>query len=362
MRANEHGHLERRVADAAADVEDTLPGADLRNRRHAQRDRPGEGLEERLPSPPAAGDRLPLVTDPVVLPCHGSHPAYHPTAGAGNAGDLLARPDRARYERQVPFLSHAGVSLRYDRAGTGPPVLLVHGWTCNRTFWERQVQTFRDRFTLVTVDLRGHGESSHPRSGYTIGALAGDLEHLVRALGVPRLALVGWSMGGLVVLELARRLGERVSALGLVCTTAGGLDDRKSPRAAPDRAAEMRAAVAGDFRAFVRQLAADFFKKGAESPLHPWAVAQMQKTPPHVASACLEGVLAADLRPHLPTLDVPTAVLHGRHDRLLPLGDGEALAKGIRGARLVVFEESGHAPFLEEPDAFNTALGELLAR
>ena len=262
----------------------------------------------------------------------------------------------------MPFLSQAGVSLRYDRAGNGPPVLLIHGWTTNRTFWERQVQALRDRFMLITVDLRGHGESSHPRTGYSIGALAGDLEHLVRALGVPRLALVGWSMGGVVALELARRLGERVSALGLVCTTAGGLEDRKDSRARPDRAAEMRAAVAKDFRGFARQLAADLFLKGAESPLHPWAVAQMQKTPPHVAAACLDGMLAADLRAHLRTLDVPTAVLHGRHDRLLPLADGEALAKGIRGARLVVFEESGHAPFLEEPDAFNAALGELLAR
>ncbi len=67
----------------------------------------------------------------------------------------------------MPFLSHAGVSVRYDRVGTGPLVLLVHGWTCNRTFWDRQVQALRDRFTLVTVDLRGHGESSHPRTGYT---------------------------------------------------------------------------------------------------------------------------------------------------------------------------------------------------
>src|SRR5206468_3851039 len=175
---------------------------------------------------------------------------------------------------------------------------------------------------LVTVDLRGHGESSHPRTGYSIGALAGDLEHLVRALGVPRLAVVGWSMGGLVALELARRLGERASALGLVCTTAGGLAGRKTPRGRPDRAAEMRAAVDKDFRGFARQLAADFFHKRAESPLHPWAVAQIQKTPPHVAAACLESMLAADLRKHLDTLGVPTAVLHGRHDQLLPLADG----------------------------------------
>src|SRR5207244_794020 len=84
---------------------------------------------------------------------------------------------------------------------------------------------------------------------------------------VPRLALVGWSMGGVVALELARRLGERVSALGLVCTTAGGLEDRKDSRARPDRAAEIRAAVAKDFRGFARQLSAALFLKGAEAPL-----------------------------------------------------------------------------------------------
>ena len=142
----------------------------------------------------------------------------------------------------MPFLSHAGVSLRYDRTGSGPAVLLVHGWTANRTFWERQVHALRDRFTVIAADLRGHGESSPPRTGYSIGTMAGDLEHLVRALAVSRLAVVGWSMGGLVAQELARRLGDRVTALGLVCTTPGGLTDPKNAAAALVRPLRVRIA------------------------------------------------------------------------------------------------------------------------
>jgi non-heme chloroperoxidase len=260
----------------------------------------------------------------------------------------------------MPFLSHGGVSLRYDRAGAGPVVLLIHAWATNRTFWERQVLALRDRHTVVTVDVRGHGESSHPRTGYAFGTLVGDLEHLVRALAVPRLAIVGWSMGGLLALELALRLGERVSALALVGTTAGGLADAKHPRADAARAKETRAAIAADFRAFVRGFAPTFFKAGASSPLLAWTIAQMQKTPAHAAAACFDTMLATDLRPRLKEVRVPTAVLHGRHDGLCVLAEGEQLAKKIPGATLTVFEESGHAPFLEESQAFDAALGALL--
>jgi len=262
----------------------------------------------------------------------------------------------------MPFLTHAGVSLRYDRAGSGPAVLFIHGWTFNRTVWERQVVALRDGHTAITVDLRGHGESSHPRTGYTIAGMAGDLEHLVRALNVPRLAIVGWSMGGMVAMELAHRLGERVSALGLVCTTAGGLADAKNPLAEPpDQVTSIRKAIDADFRGFVREFAPRLFKAKGDSPLLAWAVAQMQKTPAHVAEACFEALFAADLRPMLKKITARTAVLHGRHDDITPFAGGEEIKKGIKGAQLVVFEESGHAPFLEEPEAFNAALAKLLA-
>ncbi len=260
----------------------------------------------------------------------------------------------------MPSASHDGVSLRYDRAGSGPAVLLIHGWTCNRTFWQHQVTALRDRFTVITVDLRGHGESSRAKKGYTIPAMAGDLEMLIRTLNVPQVALVGWSMGGLIAQELARRLGARVSALALVCTTPGGLADPKAPDFDQARLDETRALIRSDLKTFLRGLAAQFFKAGAESPLHSWAFHEIQKTPAAVVETCFESILAADLRPHLKDLDIPTAVLHGRQDTLLPLAGGEQLTKGIKGATLTVFDNSGHAPFLEEPDAFNTALTALL--
>ena len=273
----------------------------------------------------------------------------------------LARLAGVRYEPAMPFLSHAGLSLRYDRTGSGPPVLLIHGWMCNRTFWSRQVQALRDRFTVVAVDLRGHGESSRPRTGYVPGQLAADLDHLVRALGTSKIAVVGWSLGGVVAMELVRRLGERATALALVGTTPGGLTDPKNPVANAETADAARKAMRDDFRSYVRIFAARCFKEGVASPLAAWAATEMLKTPPAVAEAAFEALLAADLRPHLKELKVPTVVLHGRHDELLPFAGGEHLAKHIPGAKLVAFEKSGHTPQLEESDAFNAALSGFLA-
>src|SRR5438552_4984924 len=118
-------------------------------------------------------------------------PIIRHSGNGRNPSLFLRRLGAQATQDRVPVLGHADVSLRYDRAGAGPAVLFVHGWACNRTFWERQVQALRDRYTVVTVDLRGHGESARPRTGYTVGAMVGDLERIVRALAVSGVALVG---------------------------------------------------------------------------------------------------------------------------------------------------------------------------
>jgi pimeloyl-[acyl-carrier protein] methyl ester esterase len=260
----------------------------------------------------------------------------------------------------MPFLSHGGVSLRYERAGAGLPAVFIHGLMCNHTFWDRQAPLRRD-LQMVRLDLRGHGDSSKPRGAYGMASLATEVERLAAALQLPRCVLVGWSMGGLVALEAARLLGDRLAGLVLVATTASPAARADHPHGMSREEAEQQLALAeSDYKGFARTLAGRLFRASPEG-LVQWATQQLLRTPPYVGLAALHGLLAADGRALLPSIRVPTLVLHGQHDTIFPLPAAEHLATHVRGARLVVFGDSAHAPMIEETERFNAELGAFAA-
>lgn len=112
-----------------------------------------------------------------------------------------------------------GVPIQYDARGSGDPALvLVHGWTNSRGIWGEHLHTLSDKYRVVALDLAGHGSSGAERGEWTMGAFGDDVKAVVDALDLQRVVLVGFSMGGVVVLEAAQRLGDRVAGIVFVDT------------------------------------------------------------------------------------------------------------------------------------------------
>jgi len=114
----------------------------------------------------------------------------------------------------MPTIVREGVKLAYEDRGAGEPAFVfVHGWTCDRTFFAPQAAHFARRHRVVSVDLRGHGDSDKPEGPYPIAAYADDLAHIIDHLGLGGVVAVGHSMGGTAVLQLAAAYPERVAAV-----------------------------------------------------------------------------------------------------------------------------------------------------
>lgn len=255
----------------------------------------------------------------------------------------------------MPFLSRGGISLRYERSGTGRPLVFIHGLMGNHTFWDRQIP-LRQRFQTVRADLPGHGDSSKGRGTYSIGRFSDDVSHLITALKLDGCVLIGSSMGGLVAQRTVALVPDRVAALVLVGTTAKPVNARGHAHGLKtDEAEGFVQLVEQDYKAFTRTLASRLFKEG-RTELLAWAIQQLSKTPPHVAASALSAVFAADHRDAVAAITIPTLICHGRHDTIFPYAAGEYLHKHITGSRLVPFDDSGHLPMLEESERFNSEL------
>jgi len=242
-------------------------------------------------------------------------------------------------------------ALHVEIRGSGPDVVLLHGWALHGGLWGPWIDRLADRARLHIVDLPGHG---HSRWHDDVTDLAGLARQVFPAL--PRGAtILGWSLGGMVALELARRHPQHVGSLVLLATT---------PRFVAGEGWEhgMRAAVldgfarglADDYRGTVRNFLA-LQTLGDENAAQALRTLRARLTAhgepdPRALAAGLAILRKVDLRDALPRIAQPALVVAGEHDRLTPPAAARQLASLLPSARFHLVERAGHAPFLSHPD------------
>jgi non-heme chloroperoxidase len=264
------------------------------------------------------------------------------------------------------------IELYYEDHGSGDPVVLIHGYPLSGASWEKQVPALlATGHRVITYDRRGFGKSSQPTTGYTYDIFAEDLHKLVTRLKLRDFSLVGFSMGGG---EVARYLGKYGSKLVSKTVIIGGvppflLKTAGNPEGVDGSVFEgIQKAVAADRYAFFTDFFKNFYntdlllgKRISEQAVQSsWNVAASASA---TASLACVPTWHEDFREDLNRIDVPTLVIHGDADRIVPIGaSGLRTAKLIKGARLFVVKDGPHATTWTHADEVNAELVKFLGQ
>ena len=251
------------------------------------------------------------------------------------------------------------VTLHVHEWGEGAPLLMAHGLGMSCELWVRQVAALSRGYRMIAVDLRGFGQSDRPTEpgSYAVEKFAQDLVALAHELGLSRMHLLGTSMGGFVAQALALQAPQLLSSL-ILCHTACRMSipaDVLEVRLAALRTASMEE--------YGRMVAKQALAPGAEPVLHEWLAGLVARNDREAYTRVLvEGLSQFDLASEVHAIRVPTLVLVGELDRIIPPEGGRELARRIPGAELTLLGGVGHIGYAERPDAFNDAVLEFLGR
>jgi pimeloyl-ACP methyl ester carboxylesterase len=253
------------------------------------------------------------------------------------------------------------ITLAYADSTPDLVLLLIHGFPLSSRMWEPQLAELGEHARIIVPDLRGFGDSEPVDGEYTMAELADDCMALLEALGVDGPIVVGgMSMGGYVALELLRQHPDRFAGLLLASTKAGA--DSAEARAGRDATA---ARVAQDGIDVVVAGMLGKLMANAVYDEDPELVDEVEEMMRQSSQEGVIGALAAmrdraDSTELLEQIKVPTLVVHGTEDRVIPHAEAEAMAELLPEAGLVLLEGTGHMTPLEQPEAFNAALKDFL--
>jgi pimeloyl-ACP methyl ester carboxylesterase len=247
-------------------------------------------------------------------------------------------------------LTPDSVHIDYRVWGKGEPaVVLIHGWACDSAYWNAQIDALKSKYTVVAVNLAGHGGSEANRTDWSIGNYGEDVATVVRQLKNQQIILVGHSMGGDVALEASRRIGDRV--IGIIA-----VDSLKSVGLPPMRPQEIERQLAPFRKSFIeatRNYVTDqLFEKGADPALVQKVAYDMSLEPPAVGVPSLESLLAMDFTRLLPDIHVPVLAINSD----LGPTDVARIRKSLPNFKADVLEHTGHFLMMEVPQRFNPVL------
>ncbi len=252
-------------------------------------------------------------------------------------------------------------SMAYEDQGHGQPLLFIHGFPLNRQMWQPQIETLYTSLRVLAPDLRGHGETQPTHAPYSMDMLADDCATFLDAIGVTQPVVVcGLSMGGYITLAFYRRHHARVAGLILAATRASA--DTPEGKANRDKSVEQVRELGS--QPVVASMLPKMMAPSTYST-HPDLVTRVQKI---MAVTSPEGMVGALLglkeRPDstamLGQIDVPTLILHGLDDQLIPVKEAEVIHAGIKNSHLHLLQDAGHLLNLEQPALFNQVVADFL--
>lgn len=286
-----------------------------------------------------------------------AEPPQPPPADTAAPADAAAPPARMADGAPRIVLAPDGVHIDYRVFGQGEPlIVLIHGWSGDANYWRAQIADLSQTYTVVAINLAGHGASGRNRSNWSIEAFGGDVASVMAAVPEGPVVLVGHAMGGAVALEAARRVPHVIGIVGVEA-----FDDIGAPRRpeADALAATRIARLREDYIGTVREVVSQQYFTPDTNPAFARSIADdIALAPPEVAIASLISLDKYDYGPALAGLRAPlVAILSG----LRGAPDVERIRHLVPGFRVQVMPGRGHFLMMEDPPGFNALLRKEIA-
>ncbi len=248
------------------------------------------------------------------------------------------------------------MGLPYLRAGSGRPLVLVHGYLGGSAQWQAQIDAFKSTHDVIAPDLPGFGQAADQPGPSSIASFAAAVMQCINDLGIDRFSLLGHSMGGMIVQQIAAQHGARLNALVLYGTGPLGLMPN---RFEPIETSMARLAADG-VQATADRISATWFRDGAQGTGYTPTRNIARRANPGAAQNALIAMRDWDGRAELSRFDMPCRIIWGDQDRSYRWPQVETLWQGISGAELGIIPGASHAAHMEKPGLFNAMVQDFL--